>query len=331
MMKTLKTLFFLLFFVLINSCVKKEFTKKIKIEGPIFGTGYNIIYINDGKVFKKEINNLFDDINQSLSTYISSSDISKINRGEKNIKIDQYFKDVFEISKKVHKETDGYFDPTVGVLVNAWGFGPTKRIKNLERKKIDSLLLFVGFDKVKQENNLIIKENSNIFLDFNSVAKGYAVDVIANFLEEQQIKNYLVEIGGEVRTKGKNDKNEYWKIGIDNPNFDGSRTISKLISLKNESVAGSGNYRKFKIDSLGKKYVHTINPKTGLAKESNLLAATVFGEMSCAIADAYATAFMAMGLEKTQLFLEKHKNIKVILFYQDNQNNLSTYTNYTYN
>lgn len=318
------------FFVLLYSCNDKSSTEKIRIQGAVFGTSYSIIYLNNENDYRANILELFDEINKSLSTYIPTSAISQINNGNTEIVVDDYFKDVFTISKKIFNETNGYFDPTVGGLVNAWGFGPEKEVNNLQKNQVDSLLQFVGLDKVRLENNQIIKENAAIYLDFNSVAKGYAVDVVAQFLESKNVHNYLVEIGGEISAKGKNDKNKPWRIGIDNPNFDGTRSITKYINLKNQAVASSGNYRKFRVDSLGRKYVHTINPKTGYAKESNLLAATVFGEVECAVADAYATAFMAMGLHKTTAFLEKNKHLNVILFYLDDQNKLSTFSNYTY-
>lgn len=323
-------IFLLIVLLSFFSCNKKDYIEKIKIEGAVFGTSYSIIYLNKGEDYRDDIQELFDNINNSLSTYIPTSDISKINKENKNIIVDDYFVDVFNLSKKIYTETDGYFDPTVGSLVNAWGFGPEKQINNLQKYQVDSLLQFVGFDKIKLNKRTIVKQNPGIYLDFNSIAKGYAVDVVANFLTKKNIDNYLVEIGGEIRTKGKNDKNKHWRVGIDNPNFDGTRTISKYINLDNQAVASSGNYRKYRLDGLGKKYVHTINPKTGFAKASNLLAATVFGNIDCAAADAYATAFMAMGLEKTKAFLQQHEDLKVILYYLDENQNLTSYSNYTY-
>ena len=310
--------------VLLSSCDKGE---PIRLQGFVFGTSYSIIYYDDTSNYQKEIEALFDKVNQSTSTYIPTSDISRINNGETGIKVDEYFQEVFQKSAKIHKETDGYFDPTVGNLVNAWGFGPKKALNNLDAKKVDSLMQFVGFEKVKLNGNLIIKELPEIHFDFNAVGKGYGVDVIGRFLESKGIENYLVEIGGEVRCKGvKPDGNE-WSVMLDSPNTDGSRTAYDVLSLTDASMASSGNYRKFRVSDTGEKYVHTINPKTGYAKESNLLAATVFGQLDCADVDAYATAFMAMGLEKTKTFLQTKPTLKVVLIYVDNDGGLAEFRN----
>jgi thiamine biosynthesis lipoprotein len=317
-----------LFLTLLIGCNKQQTIDKIQLQGAVFGTTYSIIYLNDDTNYQKEINSLFDEINTSLSTYSATSDISKINKGNTSIIVDDYFLEVFKKSKKIFAETNGYFDPTVGGLVNAYGFGPEHEIEEFTSNKLDSLMHFVGLNKVKIVDRIVVKETPEIYLDFNSIAKGYAVDVIANFLEQKKLKNYLVEIGGEIRAKGTNDKQNPWRIGIDDPNEDDTRTITRLIDLSNESIASSGNYRKFKIDADGNKFVHTINPKTGLARESNLLAATVIGKMDCADADGYATAFMAMGLEKTKKFVEENDSVKVILFYLNSEGKIEEFSNY---
>ena len=188
---------------------------------------------------------------------------------------------------------------------------------------------FVGLDKVLLDGGKIKKEFSEIYLDVNSIATGYGIDVVGRFLESKNRENYIIEIGGEIRARGKNAKNKNWKVAIDNPNTDGSRSFAGSVTLSNESMASSGNYRKFRIGKNGQKYVHTVNPKTGYATESNLLSATVFTNSDCADVDAYATAFMAMGLEKTKAFLKKHKNIKVILMYLNEKGGLSEYKNYS--
>lgn len=329
-MKNLHYLVLFIFLSLLVACDKQDSVEKINLQGAVFGTTYSIIYLNDSNNYKKEITNLFDEINNSLSTYIPTSDISKINSGNTSISVDDYFLEVFEKSNKIFEETNGFFDPTVGTLVNAWGFGPEKEIKDLGKAQLDSLMQFVGLNKVSIKNRKVVKENPEIYLDFNSIAKGYAVDVIYRFLKQKNIDNFLVEIGGEIRAKGENDRKLPWRIGIDDPNKDDTRTVSKLIDLSNQSIASSGNYRKFRVDKNGNKFVHTINPKTGFATESNLLAATVIGEMDCADADGYATAFMAMGLEKTKEFIEKNESIKVILYYLSDDKNIEEYSNYTY-
>ena len=309
-----------------TSC-NNEIDTPIKLQGFVFGTTYNIIYYDVAVNFEDDINQLFDEVNQSTSTYMYSSDISRINRGEKGVNVDKYFQEVFNKSTQIFNETNGYFDPTVGNLVNAWGFGPEKPLNNLDSSKVKELMKFVGFNKVKLVDNEIIKEYSETYFDFNSIGKGYGLDVIARFLETKGIKNYLVEIGGEVRLKGTKPTGKLWTVQLDDPNTDGSRSAFKKLNLTNISMASSGNYRKFRIDKNGEKYVHTINPKTGYATESNLLAATVIAELDCADVDAYATAFMAMGFEKTKKFLQAKPNLKVVLIYVDENGKLLEFEN----
>lgn len=319
------TPFFLLIFIVFFSCSKT--TEPTKLQGVVFGTTYSIIYYDVSKDYKNDIEKLFDSINNSLSTYISDSDISKINKGEEQVEVDYYFKDVFIKSKKIYKETSGYFDPTVGTLVNAWGFGPGKSISNLNQKTIDSLMKYVGFSKVKLINNKVMKQYPEIYLDFNAIAKGYGIDVVSSFLESKGVANYLVEIGGEIRCKGLKTNKKQWNIQIENPNTESSRNAYDIVPVTNISMATSGNYRKFKISDSGEKFVHTINPKTGYAKESNLLAATVIANLDCADVDAYATALMAMGLEKSKDFLSQKPELKVILIYANKLGELKEYRN----
>ncbi len=317
---------FLIVGLVFISCQNNEI-KLRHIKGNAIGTTFSISYLDSLETnHRPKIDSIIAEINKSTSTYISTSDISKINRGDSTIVIDKIFRDVFTKSKRIFNETDGAFDPTVGILVNAWGFGPKDPINNLDSTKINELMKYVGFEKVTLNNNRIKKQHSEIFLDFNAIGKGYLIDVVGNYFEENKIENYLIEIGGEIRARGLNLNNELWKIGIENPNSEGDRSIYKVISLNNESLATSGNYRKFRISDDGKKYVHTINPKTGCATESNLLSVSVISKTGCAVADAYATAFMVMGLKKTKEFLENHKNLKAYLIYQDNDEKIKTYS-----
>ena len=184
------------------------------VSGPIFGTSFSIQYYSDNNLdFEKQFDSLFYVINKSLSTYQTNSIISKINRNE-IIRVDEHFIKVFEASKNIHKETLGAFDPTIGVLVNAWDFGPEGKVVSLDSLKIDSLKQYVGINKVTLLNYKIEKPN-NSFIDFNAIAKGYTVDVIAEFLESKHIENYLVEIGGELRAQGINiEKRNTWKVGV---------------------------------------------------------------------------------------------------------------------
>jgi len=297
------------------------------IQGNAIGTSYSIRYLDDSNFnFSSKIDSLIKAINKSTSTYIPTSDISRINNGDTTVVVDAYFEEVFTKSNKIYNETDGDFDPTIGVLVNAWGFGPEEAVENLDADKINKLLQFVGFDKVSLKNGKVKKLYPEIYFDFNAIGKGYLVDVISRLFEQNNIENYMVEIGGEIRARGVNQKGISWKIAIENPNEDGSRTFATIIQLHNESIATSGNYRKYRTTTDGKKYVHTINTKTGYASESNLLSASVISKSDCADVDGYATAFMAMGLEKTKLFLEKHPELKVFLIYADENGEMKTYT-----
>jgi thiamine biosynthesis lipoprotein len=310
----------------LTSC-KNEINTPIKLQGFVFGTSYNIIYYDVGISFEEEIIQLFEDINNSISTYIPTSDISRINSGDSGVIVDAYFKEIFSKSERIFKETKGYFDPTVGNLVNAWGFGPEKPLNNLDSSRVKDLMKFVGFDKVTIENNQVNKKYSETYFDFNSIGKGYGLDIIARFLESKKIKNYLIEIGGEVRVKGTKPEGKIWTVQLENPNTDGTRSAYTYLQLTNSSMASSGNYRKFRMAPTGEKYVHTINPKTGFALESNLLAATVIAELDCADVDAYATAFMAMGLEKTVKFLEDKPHLKVVLIYVNEAGDLAEFRN----
>ncbi len=316
-----KILSFILISLLIVSC--KQETKNTKVSGQVFGTSYSVQYYSERNLnFETQFDSLFYVINKSLSTYQTNSIISKINRNEWT-HFDDHFVKVFESAKTIYKETQGAFDPTIGVLVNAWGFGPEGKVKDIDSLKIDSLMVSVGFDKVELPKEKF-KLPKNTFLDFNAIAKGYGVDVIAEFLETKRINNYLVEIGGEIRVKGTNlEKQSSWKIGVENPNFYGEQSIQKTITLHNESMATSGTYRKFKIDENGNKYSHIIDTKTGYPSKTNILSVSVIAK-NCMTADAYATAFQAMGIENVKTFLKDHSDLKVFFIFENAKQEIVT-------
>lgn len=317
--------FVVLVFVISSLFSCKDISKSnTKIVGNVFGTTYSILYnSNENLHLKKQFESIFDEINRSMSTYQTNSIISKLNRND-DVEIDDHFINVYDASKIIYDATDGVFDPTIGVLVNAWDFGPEGAIANLDSLKINELMKSVSFSLVKRTGKKILKENKNTFLDFNAIAKGYAVDVIADFLSDNNIPNYLVEIGGEIRAKGSNiEKQKDWKIGVENPNFDGTQSILKAISLKDAAMATSGTYRKYKVDSLGNRYAHIIDTKTGFPSKTNILSVSVITK-ECMIADAYATAFKAMGIEKIERFLKDHPELKVFLIFENDQNELET-------
>lgn len=300
----MKQSFFLLVTVLFFGCASNPLVKNQNV-GNALGTTYSIIYISEQKLdFQKEIDSVFQTINQSMSTYIPASDISRINDGDTTVVVDHMFQEVFEISTMIHGISKGHFDPTIGVLANAWGFGPGEQLE-LDSVKVDSLLNYVGWDKVKlNADGTISKTHPEIRFDFNAVAKGYAIDRLGALLDANRIENYLVEVGGEVLTKGKNTiSKKLWSVGIDDPQIETGRQLKRIISLEDRAMASSGNYRKFRIDpDTGKKYVHTIDPKTGYTKNSNILATSVIAA-TCAEADAFATAFMAMERKDIQALL----------------------------
>ncbi len=307
-----------LFLFLIIAC-KKDNSEYQHLNGFALGSTFSISYESaDEGNYEKQIDSLIKGINASLSTYISDSDISRINDGDTTVLVDDYFVEVFTKSKKIYKETNGAFDPSVGVLVNAWGFGPENEIVSLDSVKIESLLQRVGFDKVSMQNSKIVSAIDSLYLDFNAIGPGYLADVIGRYLETKNVKNYLVEIGGEIRTRGINEKGELWTIAIEKPNFDGTRSIQSLVRMNNESLATSGNYRKFKIDEkTGNRYAHTMDAKTGYPSKNNLLSASVISNLDCADVDGYATAFMAIGVERTKQFLKEHPDLKVFLIYDE--------------
>ncbi len=299
----------LLFF----SCDKTT-DKKKTISGYSFGTSFLIQFEgknNNEIILKNKIDSIFKIINNSFSTYISDSDISKINLGDSLIVVDEHFKKVFLRSYDIWKLSKGYFDPTVGSMVNAYGFGPGNKIKNISKKQLDSLIELTGFSKVSLTSKGTIKKKfSNIYLDFNAIGKGYIVDVISELLISYDIKNFLIEIGGEIIAKGKNpNTGNFWKVAIDNPNQKKNRQFIKTVLLKNKALATSGNYRKYRFDSLtGNKYVHTINPKNGKSFQSKILSVSVIAS-DCMTADAWATALMIMPIELSKSVIESIEDV----------------------
>lgn len=302
-----------------SACQSKK--ENTKVSGVVFGTTYSVIYESKND-YQKQFDSVFDKINQSMSTYIKDSDISRLNKSA-SFNVDSHFLKVYRASKRIHKLTDGAFDPTIGIVVNAWDFGPEGSIEELDSMKIDSLMQFVGLDKVRLKNTSIIKPKET-YIDFNAIAKGYAVDVIAELLDSNEIENYLVEIGGELRSKGLNvEKESPWTVGVDQPRFDGQQSVLTAIELNNKAMATSGTYRKYKIDADGNRYAHIIDTKSGYPSKTNLLSISVIAN-DCMTADAYATAFKAMGIDKVKSFLRMHPELQVFLIFENEKNELET-------
>jgi thiamine biosynthesis lipoprotein len=303
----------------------------IKIAGAAQGTTYHITYFAEKQInYKVAIDSILKDIDLSLSTYVPASIISRINRNEPDVPADKYFVDVFNKAMEVSEKTGGVFDVTVAPIINAWGFGFTKK-NHVTKDLIDSLRPFVGYKKVWLEGAAVMKAKPQIMLDFNAIAQGYTVDILASYLEDKGIDNYLVELGGEVKAKGKKNEKEFWKIGIDQPNevATDERPLEAVVSLNNKALATSGNYRKF-YEEGGQKYAHIIDPHTGYPAKHNLLSSTVIAD-DCTTADAYATAFMVLGVEKSKQFLSANKDLKLeVYFIYDEKGAWKTYTSETF-
>jgi FAD:protein FMN transferase len=297
-----------------------------KITGDTQGTTYNITYeYRKNKDLQPAIEKVMRDYELSLSIYEPQSIISRINHNDPDVKVDKLFVKIFEKAREVYEKSDGAFDITVAPLVNAWGFGPVPAA-NVDSTMIDSLLQFVGMDKVKLVGEKVVKENPSVMLDDNAIAQGYSVDVVSAFLDSKKVLNYLVEIGGELKCRGVNAKGQDWVIGIDRP-VDGNITpgtnVQAIVAIRSKSLATSGNYRKF-FEKDGVKYAHHINPKTGYPEMSRLLSATVLAD-DCITADAYGTVFMVMGLERSIEFLKHRSDLEAYLIYSDDQGAFRVY------
>ena len=289
----------------------------------IFGTAYKIVYQHD-KDLSKEIREELMKVDYSLSPFNEKSVITAVNQN-RDVVLDTLFLDVFTKSMEISRETDGAFDITVAPLVNAWGFG----FKNETRPtplQVDSLLQIVGYKKVRLEDNKIIKQDRRMMLDCSAIAKGYGVDVVARYLRSLGIRNFMVEIGGEVVTSGVNPQRLPWRVGVVKPSEDSlnvNNELQTILNVTDKAMATSGNYRNFYYKN-GKRFAHTIDPKTGSPVQHSLLSATVLAD-ECAVADAYATSFMVMGLERAKKLLERHPELMVYLIYDDGKDGLAVW------
>lgn len=276
-------------------------------EGFVFGTVYKITYQSDDNL-KKEIEAELKKVDNSLSPYNPNSVITHVNHNEK-VEPDSFFVHVFRLARKVSEETNGAFDITVAPLVNAWGFG-FKQSTGVDSLTVDSLRQIIGYQHIALKDNQVIKEDPRIMLDCSAIAKGFGVDAVARLLESKGIRNYMVDIGGEVVVRGKNPRTNAWQIGINKP-IDDSLSINQelqtILAISDVGMATSGNYRNFYYKG-GKKYAHTIDPRTGYPVQHSILSSTVIAK-DCASADAYATAFMVMGLDSAKAFCEVHPEL----------------------
>lgn len=284
-------------------------------KGNIFGTTYSFTYQNDEDLHVEILKEL-QRVDASLSTFKENSIISRINRNE-DVKPDEMFIEVYHLAEKIAQDTDGAFDFTVAPLVNLWGFGFKAGTEPIQRT-IDSLKLITGYEKIALVNGRIKKQDPRIMLDCSAIAKGYGSDVVARFLRSKGVENFMVEIGGEVVARGNSPKRLPWKIGVVKPTDDSlsvKQELQTVLNVTDKAMATSGNYRKFYYKN-GKKYAHTIDPKTGYPVQHNILSSTVLAN-DCATADAYATSFMVMGLEKAIKVLDRRPELMAYFIYAD--------------
>lgn len=317
--------FNLLVFLLLFSLNLFADVNPIKLAGYAQGTTYHISYYDSlNRNFQKEIDSILLEFDFSVSTYNAKSLISQFNETKRGVKMDKYFKACMVKALEIWRFTNGAFDPTVFPLVNAWGFGPYKKTI-IDSSKIDSILRFVGLEKVYFKGDSLIKKESKSGLDFNAFAQGYSVDVISSFLYYKGIKSSLVEIGGEVYARGYKSDMKKWTVGIELPqeNKDSLNALKAVASLYNLAISTSGNYRRYYYEN-GVKYVHHINPKTGYPTANNLLSVSVFAE-DCITTDATATGLLVLGLKNSIVYLKQHPELDAYLIYSDNDGSLKVF------
>ena len=312
--------------IILPSCVKKKPVIET-LSGFIQGTTYSIVFDNNQRLdhFEtgRDVEKILHEFDMSLSMYVDSSIVSRINRNE-DVVADSFLTEVFRLSDSIFKATEGAFDVTVGPLVRAWGFGPDDH-RNFKEEKRDSLMKLVGMEKVSLKDGRMVKAIPGMILDFNAIAQGYSVDVICSYFDSKGIQNYLVEIGGEVRARG-TKAGALWRIGIDRPedlNMSPGQDLQAIIKISDQSVATSGNYRKFFVED-GVKYGHTIDPKTGYPAKNTLLSATIVTK-SCAVADGIATACMVMGKDSAIEYIKRNPNLNAYFVFSDSTGNFQTW------
>jgi thiamine biosynthesis lipoprotein len=295
----MKLLFIVLSSFLFISCVQSD--KVYVFNGKTMGTYYSVKIVAsdiDKENTQLQIDELLKEVNQVFSTYINNSEVSKINahRSPKPISITPVMEQLLKLSKEIYEKSDRFFDPTVGPLVNLWGFGPDGKRYKPRKEEIENALRYVGLDKISILNGQVTKRESDIYLDFSSIAKGQGVDDLGLVLESRGFTSYLIEIGGEIRARGKKPDGNLWSIGIEKPSKERGQSVQKVLKLKNESIATSGSYRNYL--KYGESiFSHTISPKTGYPIKHKLLSVSVI-DKNCANADAWATALMSLGPEK---------------------------------
>ena len=326
----MRRIFYLILSVALLSACSKKGAEYLSADGFAQGSTYHIVYsipetATDKEMFQAMVEELigdsFNQINKRVSGYDSTSILSRSNRGD-DPQLNRIFLDVFNYAQQIYKESNGAVDASAAPLFDIWGFGFKNKIP-VTQEKIDSIKQFVGMDKVQlSSNGYLIKSDPRISLNFNAIAQGYTADFFASRFDSLGIENYLLEIGGEIYCKGLSSKGRKWRVGIDAPrdgNFIPGEDIQAVIELSGRGLVTSGNYRKFYITEEGKKLSHTIDPKSGYPVKHSLLSATVIAE-NATIADAYATYFMVVGLEKAKEILAARDDMEALLIYGEQEN-----------
>jgi FAD:protein FMN transferase len=312
--------------VLLVGCQQPDRAEYTRLEGRAQGTTFRIVYQDSlERDFSASVDSLFRVMDRSMSLWDSTSVISGFNANRSYVRADAHFTHVFRRAQEVSADTEGYFDCTVGPLVKAWGFSFKKGGPPPDAARVDSLLRYVGYRKVQLQEGTLLKEHPQLEVDFNAIAQGYTVDVIADFLKSRGIRNYLVEVGGEVLAEGRNDRGETWHIGIDKPqDTNGAgRPLQTVVPLSGRALATSGSYRKY-VERDGRRYSHAIDPHTGSPITHRLLSISVIAD-DCMTADAYATAFLVMGLDKAKP-IAKARNLELYGIYEGNEGTLEVYS-----
>ena len=289
----------------------------------IFGTTYHVTYQCDSDLTQSIKAELLK-VDASLSPFNKESVITAVNENQ-DVQLDDMFKEVFNLAMDISKDTDGAFDITVAPLVNAWGFG-FKNGSQPSSHQVDSLLQLVGYEKVSMVDGKVTKRDPRIMLDCSAIAKGYGTDRVARLLQSRGIQNYMVEIGGEVVTSGVNPDRVPWKIGVTKPTDDSlniGHELQTVLNVTDKAMATSGNYRNYYFKG-GKKFAHTVDPKTGYPVQHSILSATVLSK-SCAVADAYATSFMVMGFDKARHVLERHPELMAYFIYSNQKGDMDVW------
>lgn len=297
----------------------------IFISGEAQGTTYNITYSDEeNRNFKASVDSILHQFDLSLSTYVKNSEIVRFNKSDSFEFESPYFYPVLEKSKEIYEASEGAFDPTVYPLIEAWGFGPEK-VDFPDSSRIEDIKEYVGFEYIDFNEQQVAKEKEKVSLDFNAIAQGYSIDVVFDFLNSKGVENMMVELGGELRVKGMNENEDLWAIGIDDPKTKEGQQANRvaIIKLDNEAISTSGNYRKFFIHE-GKKYGHSINPKTGYPIQRDIISSTVVAP-TCMEADAWSTAFMVTGLEKAKEILATQNHLKAFFIFEDENGDLKQY------